>query len=161
VDNGSADDSVAASKRAGAEVIELPVNTGFSHAVNLGIEQASTKWIAILNNDVSIEPKWLAELLEKGEAANAWFVTGKILDASARNRIDGTFDAICRGACAWRCGSGRLDSQLWNQAREIRFAPFTAAIFRKELFERVGTLDEPFESYWKISISESAAPPPV
>jgi len=37
------------------------VNTGFSHAVNLGIEQASTKWIAILNNDVSIEPSgWLS-----------------------------------------------------------------------------------------------------
>ena len=147
VDNGSTDDSVAGAKIAGAEVIELGTNTGFSHAVNRGIERASTKWIAILNNDVSLEPNWLVQLLQKAEAANAWFATGKILDASSRNRIDGTFDAICRGACAWRCGSGRPDSPLWNQAREIRLVPFTAAIFRKEVFERVGALDELFESY--------------
>ncbi len=59
VDNGSADDSVAVAKRAGAEVIELGVNTGFSHAVNRGIERADAEWIAVLNNDVSLEPDWL------------------------------------------------------------------------------------------------------
>ena len=36
---------------------------------------------------------------------------------------------------------------MWNQPREIHLPPFTAAIFRKELFERVGLLDEEFESY--------------
>jgi GT2 family glycosyltransferase len=147
VDNGSSDDSVLVAKRAGAAVIELGANTGFSHAVNLGIQSARTKWIAILNNDVSPEPDWLANLVEKAEAASAWYATGKIFDASARHRIDGAFDAICRGACAWRCGNGRPDSPLWNQSREVRFVSFTAAIFRKELFERVGLLDEKFESY--------------
>ena len=29
----------------------------------------------------------------------------------------------------------------------IRFAPFTASLFREELFERVGLLEEVFESY--------------
>jgi GT2 family glycosyltransferase len=147
VDNGSTDDSVATAKRAGADVIELGANRGFSHAVNLGIQAARTEWIAILNNDVSLEPDWLAQLMEKAEAAKAWFATGKLLDASIRHRIDGAFDAICRGACPWRCGHGRPDSPLWNQPREIRFAPFTAAIFRSKLFDRVGLLDVEFESY--------------
>src|ERR1700676_4262528 len=92
VDNGSSDDSVMVARRAGAEVIELGANTGFSHAVNLGIQSARTKWIAILNNDVSPEPDWLANLVEKAEAANAWFATGKLLDAFTRDRIDGAFD---------------------------------------------------------------------
>jgi GT2 family glycosyltransferase len=147
VDNGSSDDSVLVAKRAGADVIELGANTGFSHAVNLGIQSADAEWIAILNNDVSPEPDWLLNLVQKAEAANAWFAAGKLLDASAGHRIDGAFDAICRGACAWRCGHGRPDSALWNQPREIRFASFTAAIFRRELFERAGLLDEQFESY--------------
>jgi len=147
VDNGSADDSVAVAQRAGADVIQLGANTGFSHAVNLGIQSARTEWIAILNNDVSLHPDWLRNLLEQAQAANAWFAAGKLLDASAGHRIDGAFDAICRGACAWRCGHGRPDSPLWNQPRKIRFSPFTAAIFRGELFERVGLLDEEFESY--------------
>ncbi len=37
-----------------------------------------------------------------------------------------------------RCGTSRA---------QIRFAPFTAALFRCELFQRVGLLDEDFESY--------------
>jgi len=147
VDNGSRDDSVAVAKNAGATVIELGTNTGFSHAVNCGIRAAGTDWIAIMNNDVSPEPDWLANLMRKADAADVWFATGKLLNASARDRIDGAFDAISRGACAWRCGHGRPDSPLWNQARQIHFAPFTAALFRADLFDRVGLLDEQFESY--------------
>ena len=147
VDNGSADESVAVAKNAGAEVIKLGKNTGFSHAVNCGIQAARTHWIVVLNNDISPEADWLANLLGAAEDANSWFATGKLLDASARGRIDGTFDAISLGACAWRCGHGRPDSPLWDQGREISFAPFTAALFRSELFQRVGFLDETFESY--------------
>ncbi len=147
VDNGSTDDSAAVASRGGATLIELGANTGFSHAVNCGIRAAGTEWICILNNDVSPEPDWLASLMRRAETANVWFAAGKLLDASAHHLMDGAFDAICRGACAWRCGHGRPDSALWNQTREIRFAPFSAGLLRAQLFERVGFLDEDFESY--------------
>jgi GT2 family glycosyltransferase len=148
VDNGSTDDSLAVAKDAGAELIKLRSNTGFSHAVNCGIQAAAgAGWIAVMNNDVSPEPEWLAQLVSNAESSNAWFATGKLLDDSAEHRIEGAFDAICRGGCAWRCGNGRPDAPIWNRPREIRFAPFTAAIFRAELFERIGLLDEAFESY--------------
>ncbi len=147
VDNGSTDDSVAVVARAGATVIELGANTGFSHAVNCGIQAADAEWILILNNDVLPEPDWLRNLMDTAMARQAWFATGKLLDASRRDRVDGAFDAICRGACAWRCGHGRPDSALWNTPRQIRFAPLTAALFRAELFQRVGGLDETLESY--------------
>ena len=147
VDNGSSDDSLAAARRFGAETIELGKNTGFSHAVNRGIRSAGSGWIAIMNNDVAPEADWLANLMDKAQSANAWFATGKLLDAAKRDQIDGAFDAICRGGCAWRCGQGRPDSPLWDRSREICFAPFTAALFRWELFQEVGLLDENFESY--------------
>jgi GT2 family glycosyltransferase len=148
VDNGSADDSAAVATRAGARVISLAANVGFAAAVNRGIrEAAGMEWICVLNNDVTLEPDWLARLMAKMDSGKAWFATGKLLDAAARGRIDGSFDAICRGGCAWRCGHGRLDSPLWNQPRTIRLAPFTAAVFRTAVFDRVGFLDEQFESY--------------
>ena len=147
VDNGSTDNSAAVAVRAGATLIELGANTGFSHAVNCGIRAAAAEWIVILNNDVLPEPEWLKNLMETASAGQAWFATGKLLDASRKDRMDGAFDAICRGACAWRCGHGRRDSPVWNTPREIRFAPLTAALFRAELFERVGLLDETLESY--------------
>jgi len=147
VDNGSTDNSAAVAARAGASVIRLGSNTGFSHAVNCGIRAVDAEWIVILNNDVQPEPDWLRNLMETAMAKQAWFATGKLLDASRRDRLDGAFDAICRGACAWRCGHGRLDSALWNTPREIRFAPLTAALVRTELFQRLGLLDESLESY--------------
>ena len=152
VDNGSTDDSVAVAERAGATVIRLERNLGFAAAVNRGIEATAADWVAILNNDVTLAPDWLATLLASAEKEQAWFATGKTLmpaDPSRIDgaRIDGTFDAISRGACAWRCGSGRPDGPMWNQPRRIRMAPMTAALFRRELFEEIGSLDEEFESY--------------
>jgi GT2 family glycosyltransferase len=147
MDNGSTDDSARIARNAGACLIELGANTGFAHAVNCGIRSADAEWIAVLNNDVSLEPTWLAKLMQKLETNEAWFATGKLLDAKQRDHIDGTFDAICRGACAWRCGQGRPDSGIWNQPREIRFAPWTAVVFRASLFEKIGLLDEDFGSY--------------
>jgi GT2 family glycosyltransferase len=148
VDNGSRDESVAVAKRAGAEVISLAANAGFAAAVNRGIrEAAGMEWICVLNNDVTLEPDWLARIMGKLAADESWFATGKLLDAQARDRIDGSFDAICRGGCAWRCGHGRLDSPLWNQPRTMQLAPFTAVVFRTATFDRVGLLDESFESY--------------
>ncbi|HUJ50072.1 MAG TPA: glycosyltransferase family 2 protein [Bryobacteraceae bacterium] len=147
VDNGSTDDSAAVAAGRGATVIELGANTGFSHAVNCGIQAADAEWILILNNDVLPEPDWLRNLMDTAMAGQAWFATGKLLDASRRDRVDGAFDAICRGACAWRCGHGRRDSALWNTPRQIHFAPLTAALFRAELFQRAGGLDETLESY--------------
>jgi GT2 family glycosyltransferase len=147
VDNGSTDNSVAIAKAAGAKVLGLTSNLGFSRAVNRGIEACRSEWIAVLNNDVRLKRPWLARLVEKAEAQGAWFATGKLLNASDNSKLDGTYDAICRGACAWRCGHGRQDAPLWNQGGAIRFAPFTASIFRAELFQKVGVLDEDFESY--------------
>jgi GT2 family glycosyltransferase len=148
VDNGSADDSAAVAVEAGADVIRLNANAGFAAAVNRGIREAATaEFIGIVNNDVSLSPNWLERLMARLEQREIWFATGKLLDAQARERIDGSFDAVCRGACACRCGHGRPDAPVWNQLRSIQLPPFTAAVFRAGLFERVGLLDETFESY--------------
>ena len=146
-DNGSTDDSVEFAKQDGARVIELGQNLGFAAAVNRGIEAAQSEWIAILNNDVTLDPVWLATLMEEVEREGADFATGKILRADQAAIIDGTFDEVSRGACAYRCGAGKADSPLWNRARRIRIAPMTAAFFRKSLFREIGPLDERFVSY--------------
>ncbi|MGP0073625.1 MAG: glycosyltransferase family 2 protein [Bryobacteraceae bacterium] len=148
VDNGSTDDTARVAAQAGTQVISIGANVGFAAAVNRGIRAAdSAEFVGILNNDVTLTADWLAHLMGKLETTGAWFATGKLLDARAREQMEGSFDAICRGACAWRCGHGRPDSPLWNQPRTIQLAPLTAAVFRASAFERVGLLDERFESY--------------
>lgn len=146
-DNGSTDASAEMAERAGACALRLGANLGFAAAVNRAIEAAECDWVAILNNDVTLDPGWLETLLEVAAREHAWFAAGKILSASHPNVVDGCFDEIARSGCAWRCGAGRPDSPAWNQFQRIRIAPMTAALFRRDLFRHVGPLDERFESY--------------
>ena len=147
IDNGSEDDSAQLAADLGARVLKMGSNLGFAAAVNRGIEAADAEWVAILNNDVTLEPDWLTKLLDGAAQDNTWFATGKILQAANQQLVDGTFDEISRGVCASRCGSGKLDGPVWNQKQRIRIAPMTAAIFRRQLFRDLGGLDETFGSY--------------
>jgi GT2 family glycosyltransferase len=146
-DNGSTDDSPGVAERAGARVLRLGSNLGFAAAVNKGIMAAGCEWIAILNNDVTLDAHWLELLLRAAERANACFATGKTFSAGQPGVIDGTFDEIARSGCAWRCGAGKPDFAVWDQARAIRIAPMTAALFQRSLFDDLGPLDEDFGSY--------------
>jgi GT2 family glycosyltransferase len=156
VDNGSTDGSAEMAEQAGARVLRLGSNLGFAAAVNRGIEAviqgdaAPADWIAILNNDVTLEPEWLEVMLTRvttGGHEDVWFACGKVLRADNPAIVDATFDEVSRAACAWRCGSGLPDSPVWNQPRTIHIAPMTAALMRSSLFKEVGLLDELFESY--------------
>lgn len=142
-DNGSTDGSAERAEELGATVLRLGSNLGFAAAVNRGIQSTGADWVAIINNDVVLDPNWLKELL----GTDKHFAAGKILSAANHSMIDATFDEISRGACAWRCGAGRQDGPAWNQPRTIRMAPMTAALFRRSLFDEIGLLDERFGSY--------------
>lgn len=147
VDNGSGDDSIEIAERAGAHVIALEANLGVSHALNRGIVAAAGEWVVLVNNDVELAPGWLSALAMKAKTTGAWFATGKTLDINDHRKIDGAGDAICRGGASWRLGHGRTDSDLFSQVRKTYFPSATAALFRRELFERVGLFDENFFAY--------------
>ncbi|MEX2263368.1 MAG: glycosyltransferase family 2 protein [Bryobacteraceae bacterium] len=147
VDNGSTDGAAEAAEGLGARVIRLGRNAGFAYAVNRGIEACGTDWLAILNNDVEPSEGWLEGLGAALRSPDVWLAVGKVLDAGRRDRIDGTWDALCRGGCAWRVGHGRPDGPEFSQPKIVSFAPMTAALFRRELFDRVGLLNESLGSY--------------
>jgi GT2 family glycosyltransferase len=143
VDNGSEDGAPEIARRAGARVISMGRNAGFAAAVNRGIGESRGEWIAVLNTDVELAPDYFEQLLK----TSGWFATGRILSAASPATIDATFDATCRGGTTWRVGSGRPDGPCFRTARQIWSPPWTAAIFRAALFEKVGMLEESFESY--------------
>ena len=87
------------------------------------------------------------EAARRGTTKRRWFATGKILAAGSKDRIDGTFDAVCRGGTAWRVGNGRSDRPAFSAEQPIWSPPFTAVLLRAEVFRQVGLLDPAFESY--------------
>ncbi len=147
VDNGSTDGAPALAEAEGAKVISMGKNAGFAAAVNRGVRESHSDWLAIVNSDVELAPDWLARLVEGVQTTGAWFGTGKILSASDRTLLDGTWDLMARSACPWRAGEGKPDAPLFSVPRQIGFASFTAILLKSELFQEIGGLEERFESY--------------
>jgi GT2 family glycosyltransferase len=141
VDNGSTDGAPELARKRGARVIAMGRNAGFAAAVNRGIGEAAHPWIAILNSDVELGPDYLERLVDAG----APFATGKLL--SPTGLLDGTFDVTTRGFTTWRAGAGMADGPPFDVEREITSAPWTAVVYRAEVFRQVGVLEESFESY--------------
>ncbi len=149
VDNGSRDASVDVARAHGARVISYGENRGFAVAVNDGIVQSTGDWVLILNNDVVLQRDWIERLTSSVWKAESAFGVGKLLRPDGSDEIDGSWDLISRAAYAWRCGYGKKDGTVWSSRRTIRFAPMTAALFSRRVFETVGLLETRFESYYE------------
>jgi len=141
IDNGSTDGAPEMARARGARVIAMGRNAGFAAAVNRGIREAAHPLLAILNSHVELA----TDYLEKLASADAPFATGKIL--SPDGLLDGAFDMTCRGATTWRCGAGHPDGPPFDEARDIHSPPWTAVLYRTEVLQQVGMLEESFESY--------------
>ncbi len=153
VDNGSTDATPLVTRQCSTDsvfhLVSFPENRGFAVAVNEGIARSTGDWILILNNDVILEPDWLERLLRRAIEENASFAVGKLLRPGPLNEIDGSWDLVSRAAYAWRCGYGKRDGVVWSTPRRIGFAPMTAALFRRSVFEQIGVLETRFESYYE------------
>jgi GT2 family glycosyltransferase len=145
VDNASTDGAAQLARAHGCQVIDMGENSGFARAVNRGWRAARTPWVAILNNDVELDPRWLERL--GGAVDDASFATGTIFDATDHTAIDGTYDLVSRAACAWRAGHGDAAPPQRAVSAPIAIAPATACIFRRDVLERLNGFDERYGSY--------------
>lgn len=143
VDNASTDGAAEVARARGCRVIAMNENAGFARAVNFGWKAASTGWVAILNSDVELDDRWLEKLMSAMGAAA--FAAGTILDAAARETIDGAYDLVSRAGCAWRAGHGEAAQPA--SVTPVAIAPATACLFRRDVLEQLNGFDETFGSY--------------
>src|SRR5258707_12962538 len=81
VNNGSTDGADDAAAAAGAHVIRMGSNAGFAAAVNRGLGEVKTAWVAVLNNDVELAPDYLSTYRQEAVETNAWFAPGRMFAA--------------------------------------------------------------------------------
>jgi GT2 family glycosyltransferase len=147
VDNGSSDGAPEIARRLGARVLVMGRNAGFAAAVNRGIGDAKGEAIALINCDVELDARWLETLWQGACESGADFVTGTIVRVNSPEIIDGLYDLVSRGGCAWRAGAGRPLATAPGIQQPIWFCSATAALYRAELFQKIGVFEESFESY--------------
>ncbi len=150
VDNGSEDGSLEYLRHAHPDVrvASLSQNTGFAHAVNLGIEMAGGDLVALVNTDVELAPDWLQRMArtleDHPEAAS---VACKMLSLGDRRIVDDAGDVLRRdGVCEQR-GRFGPDDGSWDSAGEVFGACAGAALYRRDAVLAAGGFHEAYFAY--------------
>ena len=158
VDDCSTEAVAETARKWGARVIVNAHRIGFAASVNRAVEQANSRWVALVNSDVELHPEWLYHLRAGAESSSAWFAAGPVRMASDRERLDGAWDLVARSGCGWRAGHGALAEASYSRSRRITLASATATLYRRELFDRIGGFCELYESYLEdVDLSLRAA----
>ncbi len=146
VDNASQDASVEYLRgRGDVTVVELDANRGFSAACNAGIASSSSEYVVLLNNDTCARADWLERLVAAmdAEPGYAWG-SSRLVRFDEPNVIDsaGHTYSVWVGA-AHNVGEGEPTAR-YDAPRRIFGAAAAAAIYRRSLFDDIGTLDDEF-----------------
>ncbi|MDQ6663893.1 MAG: glycosyltransferase [Acidobacteriota bacterium] len=150
VDNGSNDGSaeMVVAEFPYCRVIQNSGNRGFCAGNNQGIHAANGQLIALLNNDAEADPNWLAAL--QGVFTNApsiGMAASKILVYEDPRRIDKVGHLIYPDGQNRGRGTGALDEGQFDRVEEVLWPDGCAAMYRKDMLDRIGGFDEDFFAY--------------
>ena len=150
VDNGSADGSLTLldEKFSDIKYIALPKNTGFSGAVNIGIQNAKTEYVILLNNDTKVKKDFVYNLEKAMDIDDKIFsVSARMLSMQQPDIIDGTGDLYCALGWAFALGKGKKTSDYCLKQAAVFSACAGAAIYRTDLVKQIGLFDENHFAY--------------
>jgi len=155
VDNGSDDGSLEMLARefSQLDVFKLKVirneeNRGFCAANNQGFAASNTPLVALLNNDAEAEPDWLTSLTSAFESRQeVGMAASKILVYEDPKRIDKAGHLIYPDGQNRGRGSGELDQGQYDRIEEVLWPDGCAAMYRREMLDKIGGFDEDFFAY--------------
>ena len=150
VDNGSTDGTLewVRADHPEAELVVLGENRGFAGAVNAGIGHARGEFVALLNNDMELDPGWLAELVAALDAhPDAGSAASKLRMLRDPGLLDGAGDVVTWYGATWRRGHGEPDRGQYDEPGVIASPCAGAALYRRRALEAVGSFDERFFAY--------------
>lgn len=147
VDNGSTDGSVKWLEDHQIPSIFLEENTGFSGAVNIGIRESVTPYVILLNNDTEPQPDYVKEMVKAIQRSPKIFsVSSKMIQLYHKDLMDDAGDMYSVLGWAYQRGVGQKSSG-YNKACRVFSACAGAAIYRREVFDKIGGFDEDHFAY--------------
>ena len=151
VDNGSRDGSVQFIEEKYPDSVILirnEENLGFAEGNNQGIKAARGKYVALLNNDTRVEPRWLREMVRvMEENPEAGMCSSKILCARKPHLIDNAGFLIYRDGTVRSRGRLEAERGQYDREEEILAASGCALIYRRKMLDEIGLFDPDFFAY--------------
>jgi len=136
-------------------IIQNKKNTGFSGGNNIGIEYAlkhGADYVALLNDDVIVEPNWLNNIIEPMEADQEVGLCQPLLTRYPEvHRINNFGNAYQFTGFGYSVGEGRRDKEFFTQFEQEKYEPaynsFSTVVIRKQVLEQIGLMDQFYFMY--------------
>ncbi len=115
-------------------------NLGFAHANNQGLAIAAGQYFVLLNNDTIVPPDWLPPLLHHLEDPQVGLVGPVTNFAGNEAKLDVSY-------CTWTEMEQFASDVTWaklEQSFDIPMLAFYCVALRREVWEKLGPLDEAF-----------------
>ncbi len=136
-------------RRRGIQFLRNECNLGFAGTCNAGIRQAQTPWVALLNNDTTVDVDWFAAAAAEFNDRRVTSIASLVLLADPPHRIDSAGDVYSvAGGAAKRNHLAPRDSAI-DLADTCFSACGASAFYRRSALEQVGLLDDRFISYYE------------
>lgn len=149
VDNASTDGSLEfmAEKYPDVEVVALDQNYGFSRAVNEGIRRSRAPYVLLLNNDTTVDPHFLEEMVKAIRISPSIFsVSSRMIQMYHPHLLDSAGDFYT--ILGWGFGRGKdHPADSYTAADRVFTACAGAAIYRRSVFGKIGYFDEAHFAY--------------
>lgn len=134
------------------KIIVSSVNKGFSGGNNIGIREASGKYLMLINNDTYIQEDGFDQLIQRFEtSSDIGVVCPKIKFSKGEQEIQyAGFSKLSLITLRNKgIGFGEKDNGQYNQAMPTAFAHGAAMLIKREVIEQVGLMPEEFFLYYE------------
>lgn len=151
VDNASTDGTQAwlADKHPAVRVIALPRNEGFARPNNLAATAAAdADLLALVNNDMRLDPRWLHEAVAGFEDQGVACVATRILNWDG-TRVDYAGAGMTFDGFGLQPSYGADANRVQGEAGPVLFACGGAMVIRRTTFLALGGFDERFFAYFE------------
>lgn len=156
VDNGSQDGSAGALKELvddRTDLLESPVNTGYTGGCNLGMERAlamGAKYIWLLNNDAVAEPTALSSIVAIAESDDRIGLVTPQIASLEDGRLYFAGGVISTAEGVFKDTHDPAVAAEWEKRYpDCGLVIGTAMLVRAELVQRIGMLDPRFFAYFE------------
>ncbi len=129
-------------------VVSTPEPRGYAAAAALGVRSSRGRYLAMLNDDVELEPQWLELLVaELDRDPKLGFVTGKTLLYDERDVINETKQDLYTCGRFEPRGLLERDEGQWDKRLPCAIATASASVYRRDAVEAAGGFDEDYFMY--------------
>ena len=133
VDNASTDGSreLVQEKFPQVKLICNETNTGFSEAVNQGIQASTTPYVILLNNDTRADKAFIHELEKAIEKdARIFSASAKLISLHDMTKLDDAGDYYC--ALGWAFARGKGKAPALYEKEDCIFAGIRTVLLRQQ-----------------------------